>query len=148
MYNKSETYIQTIQELTELFCLRNWQEWPVTWPRMETTVVQTDQRNCNESKQCKTYHDKDHSKATVEEYYKNVTRILLDLKVLSVTIILLEPKVISLCHQYRARPALHPCSLIRLYTAGWPTSNSQLDFPNLINDNSKTERLSILLVKG
>ena len=33
--------------------------------------------------------------------------------------------VISLCHQYRARPT-HPCSLTRLYIVGWPTSSSHI----------------------
>ena len=46
-----------------------------------------------------------------------------------VTLILLEAKVISLCHQYRTRPA---CTS---YTVGWPTSSSHLDIS--INDNGQ-----------
>ena len=48
------------------------------------------------------------------------------------TLILLEPKVISLCHQYGARPA---CSLTRLYTVVLPTSNFHPNIP--INDNGQ-----------
>ena len=40
------------------------------------------------------------------------------------TLILLELKVISLRHLYRARPACTSCSLTRFYTVGWPTLNS------------------------
>ena len=36
----------------------------------------------------------------------------------TLTLILLKPKVISLFHQYRSRPACNPCSLTRLYTVG------------------------------
>ena len=42
------------------------------------------------------------------------------------TLILLEPKVINLCHQYRARPACMD------YTVGWQTSCSHLDIPKMI----------------
>ena len=46
------------------------------------------------------------------------------------TVILLEAKVISLCHQYRARPeAAHSCSLTRLYTVSWSTSSFHLGIP-------------------
>ena len=34
----------------------------------------------------------------------------------ALTLILPTPKAISLCHQYKARPACIPCSLTRLYT--------------------------------
>ena len=40
-----------------------------------------------------------------------------------------KPKLISLCHQYRARPVSTICSLSRLYTDGWPTSSSHQGFP-------------------
>ena len=50
------------------------------------------------------------------------------------TLILLKPKMISNCHQYRARPCTaHTCSLTRLNTVGWPTSNSHLDTPTFDN---------------
>ena len=44
--------------------------------------------------------------------------------------------VISLCHQYRARPDCIPSSLTRLYTVGWPTSSSHLDIPKIIMNTS------------
>ena len=51
-------------------------------------------------------------------------------------ICLLLLSVISICSGQRA----HSCSLTRLYTVGWPTSNSRLDFPKIENgqfQNSK-----------
>ena len=48
----------------------------------------------------------------------------------NLTLILLETKVIILYHQ-----SAHSCSLIRLYTVGWPTSH--LDIPKMIMDSSE-----------
>ena len=43
----------------------------------------------------------------------NTGNPLLNLKIVSVlTLILLEPKVINHCHQYRARPAVWPGSIL------------------------------------
>ena len=64
------------------------------------------------------------------------------------TPILLEPKLISLCHQYTVRSA-HPCSLTRLYNVGRPSSSSHLDIPK--NDNilfEKFRKFSRIRVKG
>ena len=55
-------------------------------------------------------------------------------QVYTLTITLLEPKEISLCYQCTA----HPCSLIRLYTVNWPTSNSYLDLRRF--DNEQVEK--------
>ena len=54
-----------------------------------------------------------------KQFSPNVKSIIVRLLVsyTSVTL-LLEPEVISLCHQYRTRPAALPCSLSRLYTVG------------------------------
>ena len=39
-------------------------------------------------------------------------------------------QVITLCHQYRDRPAcMYVCSITRFYTGGWQTSNSHPDIP-------------------
>ena len=54
----------------------------------------------------------------------------------NLTLILLEPKLISLCP---GQPA-HPCSLTRLYTFGWPTSSSHFEIPKMIMDSYKNGR--------
>ena len=58
------------------------------------------------------------------------------------TFILLELKVISLCHQYTA----HPCSLTRLCAFSWSTSNSHLDASHIDHrsfEKWKVEKFSI-----
>ena len=55
------------------------------------------------------------------------------------TLTLLEPKVISLCHQYiePGQPA-QPCSLTRLYTVGSSASSSHIYIPK--NDNGQCQK--------
>ena len=49
------------------------------------------------------------------------------------TLILQEPKVISLCASTEPGQPAHLCSLTRLYAVGWPTSSSYLDIPKYDN---------------
>ena len=53
----------------------------------------------------------------------------------SLLLILLERKVISLCHQYTctARPACQSVQSDQLYTVGWPTSSCHFDIPKYDN---------------
>ena len=54
-------------------------------------------------------------------------------------LILQEPKMISLCHQYRARPAYTTMQSDHANVQCWPTIlSSHLDMPK--NDSSKNER--------
>ena len=64
------------------------------------------------------------------------------LNIKQLTLILLETKVTSLWHHYRARPACaHPCSLTRSYIFGWPTSKSHIDIPK--TDNWQFQKLKV-----
>ena len=47
-------------------------------------------------------------------YNKNIIYFL----TIKLTLILLETKVINLCHHYKARPDAHPYSVTRLHTVG------------------------------
>ena len=67
---------------------------------------------------------------------KRYLKFRCDLQCRPLTLSLLEPKVVSLCHQYRSRPACQ--SRTRLYTVGRPTSSSHLDIP--INDNRQFQK--------
>ena len=57
----------------------------------------------------------------------------------TLTLILLEPKVISLCHQYRAKPVFTSMQSDRLYTVGRPTLSSHLHVPKMIMEFPKME---------
>ena len=59
------------------------------------------------------------------------------------TLILLTPKVNSLCHQYRARLACTPVQSDRLYTVSWPTFSFHLDFPK--SDNGKFQNIGRII---
>ena len=73
-----------------------------------------------------------HVKRVINEY---IVFIFLYLHVvITLTLILPIPKVISICHQYRARPACTSCSLSRLYTVGWPSSSFHCDIPKTDKD--------------
>ena len=70
---------------------------------------------------------------------QSASSILVKWQVSSLTLFLLKPKVISLCHQYRARPACTYCSLTRLYTVGW--TSFHLDIPK--NDNGQCQNWEV-----
>ena len=63
------------------------------------------------------------------------------LNVQLLTLILPNPKVTSLCHQYRARPACTSGQSDQaIYTVGRQTSCFYLDMPKIIMDSSKNVR--------
>ena len=71
------------------------------------------------------------------EWTKLVHLFLLGYWQFFLTLILSELKVVSLCHQYRARQA---CTSVQsdqtlYYKNGWPSSSSHLDIPK--NDNGQ-----------
>ena len=57
------------------------------------------------------------------------------------TLIMLEPKVISFANCIEPGQPSHPCSLTKLYTVGWPTSHIvSLISLKVIMDSSKKRR--------
>ena len=69
------------------------------------------------------------------------------IRLIVLTRILLKPKAICLCHQYRTRSVCASCSLTRLYTVGWPTLSFHLDIPKIIMDSSKNRGWIIPFMK-
>ena len=72
-----------------------------------------------------------------------VLAFLKDYVLAVLTLILLEPKVISLCHHYRASPAsIFMQSEQVIYSISCPTSRSDLDIPKIIMDISKKRKVN------
>ena len=77
-----------------------------------------------------------------------VTPLLFLLVRLNLTLISLKPKVINLCHQYRARPT---CTSMQsdqaLYSVNWPSSNSHFDTSKMKMYSAKNGRWIIQFKK-